>query len=149
MKRFRVLAWWVFVTSLLAAAEPGHAKAPDINPCTLMTKAEAATIMGELKAEPKTEIGLLNEKECHYENLQGQHVVLRIYGADRWGLKKGEVSEMKPVAIPGLGDEAFAVQRGTEFEIYVRKGEVILEVNASTSKEIAQKMAGMAVSRLK
>ena len=135
--------------SLIFGMSPVLAKPPEINPCALISKAEAVSVLGEIKGEPKADIGLLNEKECRYETVQGQNLVVRIHGADRWGLKKGEVSEMKPAAIAGLGDEAFSVQRGTTCEIYVRKGEVIVEVNATMSRDVAQKFAALIVSRLK
>jgi len=51
-------------------------------PCGLMTKAEVAAIFGELKGEPKPDTGLLEEKQCGYENKWNYEVVVRTNGKE-------------------------------------------------------------------
>ena len=125
----------------LFAAEP-----PD--PCALLTSAQLESIFGKLKSPPKPEVGLQKEKECHYENADGNSLVLRIYSADRWGMQKGINSENNPTALPVLGSEAFIVKKGTDKEIYIRKGDWILEIDSSADSEKAKALAGPAAAKL-
>ena len=66
-----------------------------------MTKAEVAAIFGELKGEPKPDTGLLEEKQCGYENVKGSWLKLSVYPSDRWGMRKFTVIEMNPEIFPG------------------------------------------------
>ena len=91
----------------LFAAEP-----PD--PCALLTSAQLESIFGKLKSPPKPEVGVQKEKECRYENQDGNFLVLRIYSSERWGMQKGINSENSPTNLPGLGEEAFMVKKGTD-----------------------------------
>jgi hypothetical protein len=116
--------------------------------CALMTKAEVAAIFGELKGEPKPDTGLLEEKQCGYQNMKGSWLKLSVYPSDRWGMRKFTVIEMNPENISGLGEEAFAVKRGTDAEVYVRKGEWILEVRSSSGRAITQKITEVAVKKM-
>jgi hypothetical protein len=63
-------------------------------------------------------------------------------------MRKFTVSEMNPENISGLGEEAFVVKRGTDAEVYVRKGEWILEVRSSSGRAITQKVAELAVKKM-
>ncbi|MEP6709674.1 MAG: hypothetical protein ABJB32_06030 [Verrucomicrobiota bacterium] len=137
-----VAACWLFL------AGPLWGQGSEPNPCALMTKAEVATIFGELKGEPKPDTGVLEEKQCGYENVKGSWLKLSVYPSDRWGMRKFTVSEMNPETISGLGEEAFRVKRGIEAEVYVRKGEWILEVRSSSGRAITQKIAEVAAKKM-
>lgn len=123
--------------------EPGTG---EVEACALVTRSEAAALLGGLREEPRPDTGLQGERECHYVNERGARLSVSVYGAERWGLQKGIVSEMDPQDVPGLGDEAFAVKRGSDTEVYVRKGTLMIEVRGSAgmaaSRGIAEKAAG-------
>ena len=128
--------------SLVAAAE----EAPD--PCSLLSPAQLETTFGKLKGPAKPDVGIQKEKECHYQNEEGNSLVLRIYSSERWGLAKGINSESNPVALPNLGEEAFLVKKGTDKEIYIRKKAWILEIDGSADSEKLKTLAALAAARL-
>ena len=129
------------------AAEP-ESRTPVVEACALLSRAEVESIFGTLKSNPKSETGLRREKECRYQNTDGQWLRASLYGADRWELERGIVSEMHPAPISGLGDEAFSVKQGTDSVVYVRKGGGILEVSCSCGLQKAQAIATRAVTKI-
>jgi hypothetical protein len=129
-------------------ANPAVSKVPDVDACSLLSRDEAGQIFGEIKEGPKADTGLQKEKECRYSNMSGAILTISLYGADRWDMQKNLVNDKNPQSIAGLGDEAFAVHRGTDSEVYVRKGGAILEVRTSGGMEVARRIAEKAVSRL-
>jgi hypothetical protein len=140
MKIFIALITIVFATRLGSAAEP------NLNPCTLVPKEELAKIIGEIKDGPTPKEGLMKEKECQWTNMSGSWLSIAVYSADKWGLKKGSANDPKDVT--GLGEEAFTDKRGTDAEIYVRKGKWILEVRTSSGSANARKVAESAAAKL-
>ena len=122
------------------------ADSPD--PCSLLTASQIESTFGKLKGAPKPDVGLQKERECRYENEDGNFLVLRLYSSDRWGLKKGMNSENNPTELPGLGDEAFLVKHGTDKEIYIRKKDWILEIDSSADSEKVKALAGPAAAKL-
>lgn len=122
--------------------------AADLDPCALVPKAEVAKLIGELKEEPKLDTGIQKEKECHFTNMEGAWLKVSLYSSERWGMQKGIVSEMNPTELPGLGEEAFALKRGTTYEVYVRKGKLILEVSTTVNPDAARKFAETAAKQL-
>jgi hypothetical protein len=119
-----------------------------LDPCVLVTKEEVAKIIGELKEPPKADTGLQKEKQCNYTTTTGAWLKASTYSASRWGMQKGIVSEMNPVDLQGLGEEAFAVKRGTTYEIYVRKGDSILEVSSTVGSDLTRKFVDAAVKQM-
>lgn len=119
-----------------------------LDPCTLIAKEEVARIIGELKELPKSDSGLQKERECNYTTITGAWLKVSLYSATRWGMQKGIVSEMNPTNLPGLGEEAFAVKRGTTYEIYVRKGNLILEVSSTVGAEPTKTFADTAAKQM-
>jgi hypothetical protein len=132
--------------SLAAATPDSHV--PDVDPCSLLSRAEVEAVFGELKGAPRADRGLRNERECRYSNASGQWLELSLYGTDRWELEKGTVSEQHPVAVPNFGDEAFSVRQGTEKDIYVRMRGAVLQTSGSCSLETITTLAAKAVARL-
>ena len=119
---------------------------PDLNPCTLVPKEELAKIIGEIKDGPTPKEGLMKEKECQWTNVSGSWLSIAVYSAEKWGLKKGSGNDPKEVT--GLGEEAFTDKRGTDAEIYVRKGKLMLEVRTSSGSANARKVADYAIAKM-
>jgi hypothetical protein len=143
------MIWKILPLTLFAAAAPlvfAGEEAPD--PCSLLTPAQLESTFGKLKGTGKADVGLQKEKECHFQNEEGNSLVLRIYSADRWGLAKGINSESNPVSLPNLGEEAFLVKKGTDKEIYIRKKAWILEIDGSADSEKLKAVAVLAAARL-
>jgi hypothetical protein len=129
-----------YATQLCFAADP------ELNPCTLLPKEELAQIIGEIKEGPTPKEGLMKEKECRWTNMSGSWLSIAVYSQDKWGLKKGGAND--PKYVTGLGEEAFTDKRGTDAEIYVRKGKWILEVRTSSGSPNARKVAESALAKL-
>jgi hypothetical protein len=140
MKHFLALV------ALLLAVQFCFAADPEINPCTLVPKEELAKIIGEIKDGPTPKEGLMKEKECRWTNMSGAWLSIAVYPADKWGLIKGSANDPKDVI--GLGEEAFTDKRGTDSEIYVRKGKWMLEVRTSSGSANARKVADLVVPKL-
>jgi len=140
MKTILLILTWLSATSLLAAEPP--------DPCALLTTTQLESTFGKLKGPAKPDVGVQKEKECRYENEDGNFLVLRIYSADRWGMQKGINSESNPTVLAGLGEEAFMVKKGTDKEIYIRKGAWILEIDSSADSEKVKALAPLAAARL-
>jgi hypothetical protein len=132
--------------TLSVAAAFCFAADPEMNPCTLVPKEELAKIIGEIKEGPIPKEGMMKEKECQWTNMSGSWLSIAVYSADKWGLKKGSGNDPKDVT--GLGEEAFTDKRGTDAEIYVRKGKWILEVRTSSGSANARKVAEYAVAKM-
>ena len=120
-----------------------------IDPCALVTKAEAAQALGEIKNEAEVRTGLHNEKRCGYTNMNGGEVSFGVYGADLWESKRTAAEGLDTEDLSGLGEEAFSVRRGTTHQLYARKAGVILDVNSTAGKEAARRIAEKALSRMR
>jgi hypothetical protein len=129
----------------VAAAED---KIPDIEACTLLDRGDVVRIFGPLRDEAKPDRGLRGEKDCRWRNEEGQWLKASLYGASRWELEKGIVSEMHPRPLANAGDEGFSVKQGTDSVVHVRKGGAIIEVSCSCGIEKAESLARMAAARL-
>ena len=121
---------------------------PDVDGCSLVTRSEADAIMGQLREAPKPVTVLRNEKTCSYLNGDGASATLRVYGSEQFELQKGIDSEEKMTSLPGLGDEAYYTKKGTDTDLWARKGGATLNVNGSIGLEKAKGMAQKALSRL-
>jgi hypothetical protein len=140
----------------VAAAEPQEVRAvatagspSDADPCALVTAQDMGVMFGEIKEGPSPSTGLRNERQCNYTNLAGSWIKLSLYGgADRWEWEKGITNAQSPREVGGLGDEAFAIRRGTDAVVYVRKGESILELSCSCPAEMAEAIARVATTKL-
>jgi len=123
-------------------------KVPDVDACSLVTRSEADAIMGKLREAPKPATTLRDEKACSYLNEEGANVTVRVYGSNQFGLQKGIDSEEKMTSLPGLGDEAYYTKKGSDTDLWVRKGGATLNVNGSIGLEKSKGMAQKALSRL-
>ena len=118
----------------------------EFDPCTLIPKADLVKILGEIKEGPKPKEGLMKEKQCEWANMSGSWLSIGVYSSEKWGLKKGSANN--PADVTGLGEEAFTDKRGTDAEIYVRKGKWMLEVRTSSGSANARKAAELAITKL-
>lgn len=106
-------------------------------------------MFGELKEGPSASSGLRNERQCNYTNMAGSWIKLSLYGGqERWDWEKGITNAQNPRTIGGLGDEAFAIQRGTDAVVYVRKAQTILELSCSCPAATAEAIARVTTSKL-
>ena len=106
-------------------------------------------MFGELKDGPLPSTGLRNERQCNFTNMAGSWIKLSVYGgADRWESDKAMTNAQSPRQVGGLGDEAFAIKRGTDSVVYVRKDGTILELSCSCSSENAEAIARVATTKL-
>jgi hypothetical protein len=132
------------VAASAAGATAADPKFPD--PCSLLSKAEAAAAMGEVKGEPASKDGLRGKK-CSYDNMAGAWVSIEVYSAEaHWDLMKNMSLDVKDLT--GLGDAAFSAKRGDTRQVYVKKGASMIEVDSSAGLEAAQKVAAIAAKRL-
>jgi hypothetical protein len=126
---------------LISSAHAGDLKA--IDPCSLLSRAEAADALGELKGEGASKDGLRGKK-CSYDNMAGAWVSIEVYSAEaHWDLMKNMSLDVKELT--GLGDVAFSARRGDTRQVYVKKGALMIEVDSSAGMEAAQKVAAIAV----
>jgi hypothetical protein len=130
-----------------SSAEP--APASDADPCALVSAQDMGVMFGELKESPSPSSGLRNERQCNYTNTSGSWLKLSLYGGtERWEWEKGITNAQSPRSIGGLGDEAFAIQRGTDAVVYVRKGASILELSCSCPADTAEAIARVVTTKL-
>jgi hypothetical protein len=149
ISRLPVLVFLVVLTLVNFSSHQAYtAETSNLDPCALLAKEDVAKIIGEPRGAPKADTGLQKEKECNYTTTSGAWLKVSLYSSARWGMQKGIVSEMNPTDLPGLGEEAFAVKRGTTYEIYVRKGDSILEVSSTAGADVTKKFAERAAKEL-
>jgi hypothetical protein len=139
--KFLVPAMFATLLSSANAAEPKPS-----DPCSLLSKIEAAAVMGEIKGEPASKDGLRGKK-CSYDNLQGAWVTIEVYPAEaHWDLLKNMATDAQDLT--GLGDAAFSAKRGDTRQVYVKKGASMMEVDSSAGMDTVRKVAAIAVKRL-
>jgi hypothetical protein len=138
-------------TTASTSAPSAAAAAPvtSADPCALVTAQDMGVMFGELKEGPSPSTGLRDERQCNYTNMAGSWIKLSLYGGrERWDWEKGITNAQSPKDVGGLGDEAFAIKRGTDAVVYVRKAESILELSCSCPSEMAEAIARVATKNL-
>ena len=124
----------------------GQTNAKPLDPCSLMSKAEAAVVMGEMKGDP-TSKDALRGKKCVYDNMKGAWISIEVYSTEaQWELAKNMAIDAQE--LPGLGEAAFSAKRGDTRQIYVKKGASMIEVDSSAGMDAAKQVAAIAVKRL-
>ena len=91
---------------------------PNIDPCMLLTHAEVEHVLGPLKGNPKA------DKEgqatwCNYEFANGKDA-MEVWVFPAKGIARGRKQAKQPVAVKGLGDDAF-MDRGMHGLDYVNR----------------------------
>ena len=124
---------------------------PALDPCTLITQAEAEQVIGKLKNPPK---GSTEERvrTCEYVSANGTDS-LELWAFPESGLERARDAHKDLKPITDLGVPAF-FRRNSDIgwvEIYTRKGKVTLEVTmkaASGDEENVKALAKKAVARM-
>jgi hypothetical protein len=103
---------------------------PNIDPCTLLTHAEVEHVIGQLQGNPKA------DKEgqaawCNYEFANGKDA-MEVWVFPAEGIDRGRKQAKKPVAVKGLGDDAF-MDRGMHgldyVNLFIKKGTVTVQLS--------------------
>ncbi|MDO9119840.1 MAG: hypothetical protein Q7U39_17930 [Nitrospira sp.] len=99
------LAFAVLSLSSLAISLPVGAAPPSIDPCSLVTKAEAEQTVGKMTGNPKL------EREggaawCIYEFANGKDS-MEVWVFPAEGLERGRKYAKKAVTLKGFGEDAF------------------------------------------
>lgn len=136
-------------SSSATAASVAAVATATVDPCAVVSAKDIGVMFGELKEGPSASSGLRNERQCNYTNMSGSWLKLSLYGGqERWEWEKGITNAQSPQPVGGLGDEAFAIQRGTDSVVYVRKGDAILELSCSCPATTAEAIARVTTSKL-
>lgn len=131
------------------AAGPMFAKGPNLPPCSLVSRAEAESFMGDFVRDPQPLASMSGELACGYgPNTSGAAAELRVYGLGTWTLPA--LLDGKDLWLPfaDLGDEAYYTSRQTEIYLLVRKGPWVVSVRGTIGIITASQMAEQALSRL-
>lgn len=137
---------------LLAATGPSRsgAAAPDVDPCSLVTKAELEQVLGKLKSGPKPGLSVgAEDKVCEYVGDEGRTASITLHPGEKWEFAKAIFPNKTTVS--GFGDEAFARRDSSGVDLYVKKGDTILVVRVSkraSDLEMAKALVKKALSRL-
>jgi hypothetical protein len=141
--------WSVLYLALMAfgpAAGLCQTSPQAVDPASLLTRAEATAILGELKGEPELKDGLRGKK-LNFDTLSGSWLSIEVYSAEaHWEPIKGLANDVEDVA--GLGDAAYSSKRGSTRQVFVKKGALMMEVDSSAGLDAAKKAATAATKRL-
>ncbi len=117
-------------TSPVPAATSGLEASPHTShPCTLLTNADAAAILGKLQLPEPVESSLGGAYTCVWESEAG-HLTLRTAGSEE-GLESqfGPDGVLPTQDVPGVGDNARWSPGG--YTLWVQKGGTYFEVGAA------------------
>ena len=137
----------VLLTVLADAQAQGP---PALDPCTLVTQAEAEQVIGKLKSAPKGST-VERVKTCEYAGANGEALELWVFPES--GLERARATHKDLTPIADLGQPAF-FRRNPDIgwvEIYTRKGQVTLEVTmkaATGADEKVKALAKKAIARM-
>jgi 4-amino-4-deoxy-L-arabinose transferase-like glycosyltransferase len=103
---------------------------PEVDPCTLVSKAEAEAIMGPLREGPRPGGSTLGGTSCAY--ISTSPFIVNIGVIDTWAFKF-QKNNPGNTAITDLGDEAYTVKPNSLGDVYlfVRKGMAAIMVNVT------------------
>jgi len=149
------------VTSAAGSASPSPAQASlsNVDPCTLITKAEAEAALGEPVQEPK--VTTLGMRTCSFlpmkESLDKRVVsvgVQRASGPNLDAVKQAASETANTAPIPGVGEKAVWEKGGVD-ELWILQGNALIRVVVSTPAksesarlDAAKQLAQTVLSRL-
>jgi hypothetical protein len=150
LKHRRVLVCLATLALCVAWRPCVVAAPPTIDPCTLLTKAEVEHVIGPLKGNPKA------DKEgqaawCNYAFANGTDA-MEVWVFPVEGIDRGRKQAKQPVAVKGLGEEAF-MDRGMHgldyVNLFIKKGTVTVQLSLKETtgdedklKALGQKAVG-------
>ena len=139
------------LAALIAALATTQAQGPPaLDPCTLVTQAEAEQVIGKLKNAPKAST-MEQVKTCEYAGANGE--ALELWAFPESGLERARATHKDLTPMADLGQPAF-FRRNADIgwvEIYTRKGQVTLEVTmkaAAGADEKVKALAKKAIARM-
>ena len=145
--RSLLLTAFVILASHVAFA----ANDPTVDPCTLVTKAEAEQIIGKVKNTPVSS-RVERVTICEFTFVDEKNALeLWIFPAEGLDRAKKLIKDLSPVS--GLGQEAFMTRNKDipYMELYTKKGDVTLKVMMKETPGVEEKvklLAKKALSRL-
>jgi len=121
------------------------AASPAVDPCTILTKAEVEQVIGKLKGAPRGDSEGA-ARWCNYEFADGKDAFeVWVFPAD--GIERGRKQAKKPVAVKGLGDDAF-LNRGMHgldyLDLFIKKGAVTVKLSLKESAGDEDKVKALA-----
>jgi hypothetical protein len=132
------------------AAQPAGA----IDPCTLVTGAEATAALGATAGAPErpTEANIENLSTCRYVAPRGQGVAVlavMVYGSDvsKMAFESAKAQPFTNEPVTGVGDEAFWIGDPLH-TLYVLKGGRYVSFGGDVSRDQAKALATTAIQRL-
>ena len=150
LKHHRVLVCLATLVLCIAWSPFVVAAPPNIDPCTLLTPAEVEHVIGQLQGNPKA------DKEgqaawCNYTFANGKDA-MEVWVFPAEAIDRGRKQAKKPVAVKGLGDEAF-MDRGMHgldyIDLFIKKGTVTVQLSLKETtgdedklKALGQKAVG-------
>ncbi len=141
----------LMVSLVLASHVALAADDPSVDPCTLITKAEAEQIIGKIKDNPvssRVERVII----CEFTFVDEKNALeLWIFPAEGLDRAKKLIKNLSPVS--GLGQEAYMTRNADipYIELYTKKGNVTLKVSMKETPGVEEKvklLAKKALSRL-
>lgn len=99
-------------------------------PCSLLTTAEVEQVVGKLMGTPKADQEG-NASWCNYEFANGtDEMSVWVFSAD--GIERGRSKAKKPIAVTGLGNEAFFDRgmHGLEYvNLFIKKRNTAIQIS--------------------
>jgi hypothetical protein len=145
----RIAVAQTLVVFSLSVGVAALATPPEVDPCKLVTTTEVDQVISKLKGAPKF------DKEgdaawCSYEFANGKDAFeVWVFPAD--GIERGRKQAKKPVAVKGLGDDAF-LNRGMHgldyVDLFIKKGAVTVKLSLKESAGDEDKVKALAQKSL-
>jgi hypothetical protein len=134
-----------------ASATDGPAGVAVPDPCTLITREEAAKVIGEADSSAIAPGGQPGERSCGYASTaSGKLVTVAVWPTDQAAFDKLRSSAGTVTAVAGVGDSAFAAPNA----LYARKGKLAVNVfvagitPAATANAALSGLMATALSRI-
>jgi len=121
-----------------AAAETVHRAGswalPDVDPCALVTRAEAEAVMGQLREEPRPGGTAADGTACAYIGTNALVVTIGVISTNTFESRKFDPGNTK---IAGIGDEAYTTKPNAFGDVYLfaRTDEAAVMINVTVGAE--------------
>jgi hypothetical protein len=109
------------------------------DPCTLLGEDAIATVVGVLDGDPASDAGATGGKRCTWTG--ADRGTLTIETADPETFEGLREAAYEPQDVPGLGSGAYWSQTGANGKLVVHGGAVVLLIEASGGRDVAENAA--------
>lgn len=133
-----------------AAAQLSDAttKGPNVPACSLVTRQQAESYMGEFQTDPQPLPPQTNEIACLYgPNGNGNSATVRVYGIGQWLLQRTIYGEETIIPYE-LGDSAFYLLKDANTDLWARKGDWVVNVKGDIGIITATQFVEAAFAKL-